>query len=109
LQQLKNFQQFEEKMKSLSYQVLKGRGISFIDEKKVKIKGSEVGFSLAKIEKILHLKQELEIKQEKQRLRDTDIQRDINKPAYTPTQRLLIKSAYSYRQNDSDVVELATA
>jgi len=56
LQLVNNYQQFEQKMKALGYQVLKGRGISFIDKKKVKIKGSEVGFSLMKIEKILALK-----------------------------------------------------
>jgi hypothetical protein len=50
-------------MKALGYQVLKGRGISFIDDKKVKIKGSEVDFSLMKIEKILVLNQQ--IKKEK--------------------------------------------
>lgn len=44
---------FETQMKALGYQVLKGRGIAFIDDKKVRIKGSEVGFSLATIEKIL--------------------------------------------------------
>jgi len=54
-------------MEGLGYQVIKGRGISFIDDKKVKIKGSEVGFSLANIEKILALKQELAARQ-KQKL-----------------------------------------
>ncbi|WP_427875436.1 relaxase/mobilization nuclease domain-containing protein [Flavobacterium sp. MMS24-S5] len=49
---------FERHMRELGYKVLKGRGISFIDDKKVKIKGSEVGFSLMKIEKILHQKQQ---------------------------------------------------
>ena len=53
---------FEQKMKSLGYQVQKGRGISFIDDKKVKIKGSEVGFSLIKIETILDLQRQLKIK-----------------------------------------------
>ena len=57
LNQVKNYQQFEQVMKVLGYQVLKARGIAFIDDKKVKIKGSEVGFSLMKIEKILGLKQ----------------------------------------------------
>ncbi len=50
-------------MQKPGYQVLKGRGISFIDSKKVKVKGSEVGFSLANINKILQLKQELTIMQ----------------------------------------------
>ena len=57
LQQVKTIEQFEQKMKSLGYQVLKGRGIAFIDNKKVKIKGSEVGYSLMTIEKILAQKQ----------------------------------------------------
>ncbi len=60
LQQVGNYQQFEQKMKALGYEILKGRGIYFIDDKKVKIKGSEVGFSLMKIEKTLVLKQGLQ-------------------------------------------------
>ena len=50
-------------MTALGYQILKVRGISFTDQKQVKIKGSEVGFSLAKIEKIFALKQEQEKQQ----------------------------------------------
>lgn len=42
-------------MKGKSYQVIKGRGISFIDSKGVYLKGSELGYSLAKIENILQL------------------------------------------------------
>ncbi|MEJ7737183.1 MAG: relaxase/mobilization nuclease domain-containing protein [Chitinophagaceae bacterium] len=57
LKQVSDYQQFEQVMKALGYQVLKGRGISFIDDKKVKIKGSEVGFSLMKIERKLALNQ----------------------------------------------------
>jgi hypothetical protein len=105
LLQVKTFQQFEENMKSLGYKVLRGRGVSFIDDKKVKIKGSEVGFSLAKIERILNLKQELVIKQEKQQQREIAIQRDIDK-AHTPVQKLLIKTAHSDRKEDSEVLEL---
>ena len=55
--------QFVAKMTAMGYLVLKGRGISFTDQKQVKIKGSEVGFSLAKIEKIFALKQEQEKQQ----------------------------------------------
>ncbi|MBO9199532.1 MULTISPECIES: relaxase/mobilization nuclease domain-containing protein [Niastella] len=105
LVQVKTLQQLEEKMKSLGYKVLIGRGISFIDDKKVKIKGSEVGFSLSKIERILDLKQELAIKQEKQQQREIAIQRDIDK-AYTPVQKLLIKTAHSSRKEDFEASEL---
>jgi len=55
------YSSFEQQMKGKGYKVIKGRGISYIDNKKVKIKGSEVGFSLGKIEKILSLKQQLEM------------------------------------------------
>ena len=63
LKTTKNYPQFEAKMTSMGYMVLKGRGISFTDQKQVKIKGSEVGFPLAKIEKIYALKQEQEKQQ----------------------------------------------
>lgn len=52
-----SYSQFEEKMKALGYQVLKGRGISFLDDKGVKVKGSEVGYSLLRIEQMLQQKQ----------------------------------------------------
>ena len=42
-------------MKQKNYQVIKGRGVAFIDSKGVYVKGSELGYSLAKIEKILEL------------------------------------------------------
>lgn len=51
--QVKDFTAFQQAMQGLGYQVEKGRGIAFIDNKKVRIKGSEVGFSLATIDKIL--------------------------------------------------------
>ncbi|OQP47949.1 relaxase/mobilization nuclease domain-containing protein [Niastella populi] len=70
LQQVQNYDQFEQKMKSLGYQVLRGRGIAFIDDKKVKIKGSEVGYSLMTIEKILRQKQGQHLAQ-KQEQKDT--------------------------------------
>jgi hypothetical protein len=63
LKQTGNYGEFEQKMRSLGYKVLKGRGISFMDDKKVKIKGSEVGFSLMRIEKFFALKHEMEMKQ----------------------------------------------
>ncbi len=50
-----NYQQFEQLMRQKKYQVLKARGIAFIDSKKVRVKGSEVGYSISRIEKILSL------------------------------------------------------
>lgn len=86
---------FEKQMQDLGYKVLKGRGISFIDDKKVKIKGSEIGFSLAKIEKILSQKQRSAIKNtDEEKNRNTDSQSIFNssntekqnkdKQSYTP-------------------------
>ncbi len=48
-----HFNQFEQRMKEKRYQIIKGRGISFADEKKVKVKGSEVNYSLQTIEQII--------------------------------------------------------
>jgi Relaxase/Mobilisation nuclease domain len=62
LETVSNFHSFKVKMQNLGYKVLKGRGISFVDPKNVKIKGSEVGFSLATIERILQLKHQLKIR-----------------------------------------------
>jgi hypothetical protein len=63
LKEVSEYSEFEKRMTDLGYKVIKGRGISFIDDKKVKTKGSEVGFSLMKIEKILALKNRLALKQ----------------------------------------------
>ncbi|MEP6683597.1 MAG: relaxase/mobilization nuclease domain-containing protein [Parafilimonas sp.] len=46
----KSLDHFVAMMQAQGYKVIKGRGISFIDDKKVKIKGSEVDYSLQKIE-----------------------------------------------------------
>ncbi len=51
----KNYPEFELRIKKLDYQVNKARGIAFVDLQKVRVKGSEVGYSLSKIEKILSL------------------------------------------------------
>lgn len=53
LLQSKCYEEFSHNMGNYGYEILKGRGISFIDEKKVNVKGSEVNFSLQIIEKIL--------------------------------------------------------
>ncbi len=53
LSQCKNYEQFEGLMKEKGYTIIKGRGISFIDDKKVKVKGSEVNYPLQTIERML--------------------------------------------------------
>jgi len=49
----RDFPEFEKRITAEGYRVDKGRGIAFEDDKKVRIKGSEVGYSLSTIEKIL--------------------------------------------------------
>jgi len=60
----KDFDHFIRIMQSRGYKVIKGRGISFIDDKKVKIKGSEVGYSLQKIEQRLEFQHRLKTDKE---------------------------------------------
>ena len=71
LETVSDFHSFKIKMQNLGYKVLKGRGISFVDPKNVKIKGSEVGFSLATIERILQLKHQLKIRNSEMNERET--------------------------------------
>lgn len=109
LKQARNYREFEQKMKSLGYQVLKGRGISFIDDKKVKIKGSEVGFSLMKIEKIFALKNELEIKQTVGKIKqdvETQQQQESFKKPITATQRMIHKHRLVKEQEQLPAIEL---
>ena len=51
----KNYFEFEEQMNKKGYHVHKARGIAFVDPQKVRVKGSEVGYSLTKIETMLSL------------------------------------------------------
>ena len=55
----KTYSEFENKIKQKGYDLIKARGIAFRDKQKVYTKGSEVGYSLQTIEKILALKPEL--------------------------------------------------
>lgn len=64
LGKVKSWEEFATTMKGLGYELIKGRGIAFIDEKKVKIKGSEVGFPLSRIESFFDLKNQMERKKE---------------------------------------------
>jgi len=49
----KTYLDFERQMQQKKYQVIKGRGIAFIDQKGVYAKGSSLGYSLVTIQKIL--------------------------------------------------------
>ncbi|MEP6513890.1 MAG: relaxase/mobilization nuclease domain-containing protein, partial [Parafilimonas sp.] len=60
----KDFNHFVALMQSQGYKVLKARGISFVDDKKVKIKGSEVGYSLATIQRNLNALHQLKTDRE---------------------------------------------
>ncbi len=104
LKKVNNYRQFEQAMKALGYQVLKARGISFIDEKKVKIKGSEVGYSLMKIEKILALKQNPANIHKHENLEQTESQNgenDAGKISLSLPQQIVLK-----KQNQSPVIDL---
>ena len=57
----RNYPEFEVKIRQRGYEVIKARGISFLDKQKVKLKGSVVGYSLMTIEKLLALKPELRL------------------------------------------------
>jgi hypothetical protein len=90
LELVRSYPEFEKKMQALGYKVIKGRGISFIDDKKVKTKGSEVGFSLSKIEQILSIKQKLEIAKAQQKQYENTIRQEkIRQRSFTPAQKII--------------------
>jgi hypothetical protein len=102
-------QDFTHKMKQLGVEVVKSRGISFIDDKKMYVKGSELGYSLSTIEKILSYplekRQQLHQKMEKERKQITiSIQQQ---PKFihpekqldlTQTLEILLRTEYDYSQ-----------
>ncbi len=57
----KNYEQFEGLMKRKKITIERGRGIAFTDEKKMRVKGSELGYSLQTIERMLARKQGLSV------------------------------------------------
>ena len=73
LAQSKNYADFERLMKEKRYTILKARGISFIDDKKVKVKGSEVGYSLQTIERILEKQTVLSVTQPTEKERSSQL------------------------------------
>lgn len=91
----KSYMEFESRMKQKGYQVIKARGIAFRDSKKMYAKGSELGYSLSKIEKVLQLtliQKQLQIqhdlRKEKRLIQDPKINRlEMSKsklPDYLP-------------------------
>lgn len=51
LQLSKTFESFQQRAKEQGFEIIKGRGIAFVDNKGVKIKGSDMDLSLQTIEK----------------------------------------------------------
>ncbi len=84
----KNCGEFENNIKQKGYEVIKARGIAFRDKQKVYTKGSEVGYSLQTIEKILSLKpdfrQALLQQKEQQKIQHTKEQVKEEKQRLTP-------------------------
>jgi hypothetical protein len=85
-----SFEQFARHMKNNEYKIIKGRGIKFIDEKKVQVKGSELGYSLQTIEKILGAKQTLKLTGE--------IRQAFEKPATVKPQQVEKKESKGEKQ-----------
>lgn len=86
-EQVSSYEQFAQRIQSLGYRIERGRGICFIDEKRARIKGSEVGFPLMTIEKILQLKNEISIKENVSKEKTINIlnrQREVNQQKLRP-------------------------
>jgi Relaxase/Mobilisation nuclease domain len=106
LEQVENYNAFDQQMKNLGYTVLKGRGISFIDNKKVKIKGSEVGFSLTTINKILHLKNQLKFTQRQQNTTQSAMTDSEPQHSLSLSQSVLLQKLIANRYQNSPVAKI---
>lgn len=84
LLEAKSYPDFESLMCAKGYELIKGRGIAFRDAKKMYAKGSELGYSLATIEKLLGLNDS-----QKQALIQQHLQKEKNlrkdRIPYSPT------------------------
>ena len=116
-------QDFIHRMEQRQVTVIKSRGISFIDDKKMKVKGSELGYSLSTIEKVLsyslekrqqlHQKLEQERKQmttSKHRQQLKSIPSEINKFIHQEKQHdlcealeILLRTERDYSQTPSEL------
>jgi Relaxase/Mobilisation nuclease domain len=106
LEKVENYIAFDHKMRELGYTVLKGRGISFIDHKKVKIKGSEVGFSLATITKILQLKHQLKIAQLQQKSTQNVRIDSESQHSISVSQSILLQKLITNRHENSPAAKI---
>jgi hypothetical protein len=73
-----SYTQFEEALKAKGCQISKGRGITFWDEKGVKVKGSEMGLSLSQIERVLN--ESGAMQQKENRVQASTLQRGQKEP-----------------------------
>lgn len=55
LKKARDYAEFEHRVRAAGYEVIRARGIRFIDDRKVKVKGSELEFSLNRIEQLLNM------------------------------------------------------
>lgn len=60
----KNYEEFAQLIQAKGYRIEKGRGIVFCDKKYLWVKGSGVGYSLQKIEKILESKSQQQLQKQ---------------------------------------------
>ncbi len=97
----RSFHEFEQRMRQKNYIVQKGRGIAFIDSKKVRIKGSEVGFPLGRIQQILatkvSLKKEVSLSQQPGKL----------SPTYSPKPHIVIQPLQQKKMLHSPLLPIA--
>lgn len=90
-------------MEHLGYTVIKGRGISFVDDKKVKVKGSELGFSLSTIEELLQAKQSQNLKDRQGKQKTDPGQRGIQ-----ARQRIVPFSPYKVDPLENSINKIIT-
>ncbi len=104
LLQAKSYPDFESFMKAKGYKVIKGRGIAFRDSKKVYAKGSELGYSLATIEKILGLTHTQKQALVRHHLQKENSHKKDQMPHSISTQKTTIKDAFPISSHTLEIL-----
>lgn len=100
------YYEFQLKMKEKGYQLIKGRGISFIDERKVRVKGSELNYSLQTIERIIERNRsfELSLAQDRFDLQDDKSQSMLSNKKQGPNQPVGIEKTGALDQPENSAI-----
>lgn len=102
-----NYEQFKRQMEQRGYQLIKGRGIAFMDDKGVRVKGCEMGYSLKRIEQIFEQKQDLQLEQQFRQVEALKKEQNHHHTQSASNKHGLLPKKSSLDKGENTLIELA--